>query len=80
MTETPAVKLSQIAPWNRNLRNWYRQRYAVVGGRYFLVESSRMHEKVWTVWEIDAGGEKLGCIAIAIGLAGARREIAEAAA
>lgn len=80
MTETQAVKLSQTAPWNRNLRNWYRQRYAEVGGHYFLVESTRMREKIWTVWEIDADGEKVECVAIAIGLTDARHKIAELAA
>ncbi len=52
------IRLSQIAPWNRRLRNPYRTRYTQHDGRYFKVEADRL-DAPWFVWEITADGEPI---------------------
>lgn len=54
-TPAPPVVLSQRAPWNSALRNPYRTRYTLVGGRRFIAESERLDD-LWTVWEVDEDG------------------------
>lgn len=50
------IRLSQTAPWNPELTNPYRTRYAEHGGRYFRAESHYLGGH-WFVWEIDRDGE-----------------------
>jgi len=53
------IRLSQTAPWNRQLTNPYRTRFTEHGGRYFKAESHHLTD-YWFVWEIDRDGEPLG--------------------
>ncbi len=50
------IRLSQTAPWNPELTNPYRTRYAEHGGRYFKATSYSLSE-YWFVWEVDHDGE-----------------------
>ena len=53
-----SIRLSKTAPWNPNLWNSYRDRYAEVDGRYFKVSADSL-DSLWAVEEIDADGETL---------------------
>jgi hypothetical protein len=47
------IRLSQTAPWNSELTNPYRTRYAEVDGRYFKVSAINLQAD-WDVEEITA--------------------------
>lgn len=74
------IHLSQVAPWNNELRNPYRTRYAEHAGRYFRVEADRL-DGWWFVNEITADGEEIfgrpneGSIAMCRNLAAVRQAI-----
>lgn len=52
------MRLSKIAPWNSDLRNPYRTRYAEHGGRYFRVQADHLRA-TWDLEEIDRAGNAI---------------------
>ncbi len=68
------MRLSQTAPWNRQLTNPYRTRYTEHGGRYFRI-AARWLDGPWFVWEIRADGTDIGLVAAASNLPQARQAI-----
>lgn len=52
------IRLSQTAPWNSALRNGYRERFAQVGERKFMISASSLNSG-WTVEEVDDKGGTL---------------------
>ena len=64
------ITLHQVAPWNRALRNTYRDRFAEVEGRYFKVSADGLQAS-WDVDEIDAEGNWIDLVATSLRLAAA---------
>lgn len=71
------ITLSQTAPWNPELTNPYRTRWAAAGGRYFKVSAETM-TGTWDVDEVSAAGEWLDYWGCALTLAEAREAIERA--
>lgn len=72
------IKLHQKAPWNRHLRNTYRERYTQVGDRYFQVQADNLSSP-WFVHEINADGSWVKLIALCWNLPAARQIIQDSA-
>ena len=75
------IRLTQTAPWNPALKNYYRTRYAEAGGRYFRVAAEDLNG-LWFVEEINQDGQVIGDAGggIAMNLDEARSIIATAVA
>ena len=65
------MRLSQTAPWNRDLTNPYRTRYTEHRGRYFRIEADTLTGP-WFVWEITADGADVEIVALVWNLPQAR--------
>jgi hypothetical protein len=53
-----AIRLSKVAPWNRDLRNSYRDRFTIVGGRRFRVFAESL-DGLWFIEEVEEDGEPI---------------------
>lgn len=73
MDETP-ISLHRTAPWNRALRNTYRERYATAAARFFKVEAEFL-DSPWYVHEITEDGTWVRIIALCWNLTAARQAI-----
>jgi len=86
-----SIRLSQVAPWNSELRNPYRTRWAQVGDRMFKVYADSL-DGPWFVEVVDHDGEQIhtgrglnpedwtGHVGFAMNLTQARKIIAEVTA